>query len=77
MTNKVKLKPCPFCGAKAEYDGGSYYKNISTNMIEDQSIVYCTRCEAHMTICHRDVRELSHEEIRTTLETNWNRRVPE
>lgn len=75
MKNEVTLKPCPLCGAKAEFDGAGYYRNITTSMIENQSSVYCTGCELHLSMCHRDVPDLSHEDIRTTLESNWNRRV--
>jgi hypothetical protein len=68
------LKPCPFCGGKAELDGRQAYRNLSTGAIENQSVVYCTKCTAQISICHPDHRDLSHDDLNYVVIEQWNSR---
>lgn len=67
------LKPCPFCGGKAETDTMRGFRNISTGGIEDQLAIYCLECEADMSICLSDD---PYAEIDQLIE-KWNARAYE
>ena len=53
-----KLKPCPFCGGEAE---------VWVSDVTDRAIVYCTVCDAQISI-----RPTEQEAIEA-----WNKRVPQ
>jgi len=71
----TELKPCPLCGGKAELDGRQAYRNLSTGMIENQSVVYCTKCTVNVSICHPDHRDLSHDDLNYVVIAQWNTRT--
>jgi hypothetical protein len=72
-----ELKPCPFCGGEAEFDGLQGYRNMATGAMETQSVVYCTQCTVTFSQCHCDNRDLPHESINSIVIDGWNRRVAE
>lgn len=73
--NADGLKSCPFCGGKAELDGRQAYRNLSSGQIENQSIVYCLKCTANISICHRDHRDISHDDLNFVVTEQWNTRT--
>ena len=77
MTDKPdagELLLCPFCGGEAEMDTQRAYRNIETSHVEDAVAIYCLSCSADMTMCKRDVRPMSDEDIIEALRDQWNRR---
>lgn len=48
MGNSIELKPCPFCGGKAEIDHLQPYKEISSDKLKHGIAIYCTKCIANM-----------------------------
>ena len=45
-----ELKPCPFCGGKAEHDGQRAYIPFGQprGITMSNAVVYCTQCEAEV-----------------------------
>lgn len=80
MTNKQEiepsqeLKPCPFCGSKAEMDSRQGFINFKRERRLRVS-VYCLQCDAHMTFCHDDYQQYSVVELMEMARKNWNRRA--
>lgn len=72
MSNEIKmsegLKPCPFCGGKAELDWGSTY-NVSEGMRQD-GWVECLSCEATVEIASIEDSHSSDDLIK-----KWNNRT--
>ena len=80
IENKLRIKPCPFCGGEA--------KTAPTHRPIGGYCVYCTKCDA-TSGAHMQDEERSHKEIwineqkyertRKTAEQNailaWNRRI--
>lgn len=69
-----ELKDCPFCGGEAEQDYQQGYSTFPGGRLDHAAAIYCTACNAHMTICRADTPELSDEERMAVLLDNWNRR---
>ena len=70
MNNAVELKPCPFCGGKA--DAHTWEDPIADNG-EVFAGAYCLDCNAHMSSAVE-----GHESSATVLENcilAWNRRT--
>ena len=72
----MELKPCPFCGGKAEIKNGNVYGVDSVQ-------AYCTQCSVHMPrvpINHlfytqgKEVR-LTKEQAMQKTANEWNRRT--
>jgi len=70
---KTNLLPCPFCGEPAECDscrGFIDYKGKPGNAVA----IYCTKCNADMTLCYGDFPGDTPEQLMEILAENWNRR---
>ena len=68
MADEIELKPCPFCGAKAEFLSG-YYNDLMSARVE------CTRCLASTYADSDTYYRKSIEELETMVVENWNRRA--
>lgn len=73
---ETELKPCPFCGGKAEIKRGKIY-------LDDYVQAHCTKCGAsipktlidHLVyICGKHVRFSEEHAIKKTT-NDWNRRA--
>ena len=73
---ETELKPCPFCGGRAEIKRGKIY-------LDDYVQVHCTKCGAsipktlidHLAyICGKYVRFSEENAIKKTT-NDWNRRA--
>lgn len=69
-----KLKPCPFCGAPAEMDTRRAYRDTATGALDTAMAIYCTQCTAEKSMCLKDYRGLTTDEIAADLIIGWNRR---
>lgn len=67
------LKPCPFCGGSADRDYRQLYRKIDDGQLNSQAAIYCTNCDAHMTMCQADTH-LPAEDRMFILEQQWNTR---
>lgn len=63
--------PCPFCGSAAETDSQQGYRALSSGKIGTAVAVYCTACEASMSVCREDVPDIELD----WLVEQWNRRT--
>jgi hypothetical protein len=70
-----KLLPCPFCGAPAEMDTRRAYRDMATGKLDTAMAIYCTQCTAEKSMCLKDFRGLTTDEIAADLITGWNRRA--
>lgn len=61
---KIKLKPCPFCGGKADVD--SYYSN--NGFFDEPTKIYKVFCQD--CLCQTD-----EEYIKDKAIESWNRRT--
>ena len=77
MTNTFygKLLPCPFCGSPAEMDTRRAYRNLATGHLGTAMAIYCTQCDADMTVCLEDHPDFGTDEIAQMLIAQWNKRV--
>lgn len=71
----TELKPCPFCGGTPEQDYQQGYRTLSEGRRDHAAAIYCTTCNATMTICRGDTRDLTDEDRMFILVENWNRRA--
>lgn len=62
MTNEIELKPCPFCGHKADYQLSYHF---------DYGRVYCPNCGISTMDYRADFGEI------TKAAEVWNKRVNE
>ncbi len=69
------LKPCPFCGGRAELDSRRGYRSLTTGNIESAVAIYCLQCSADMSICHRDRPGIDPSELADELREAWNKRA--
>ena len=69
------LKPCPFCGSPAEIDTLRSFRALSSGRVETSCAIYCTACDADMTICYSDVRDMPREDVAGLLFERWNKRA--
>lgn len=69
-----ELKPCPFCGGAAEQDFRQGYLMYSSGQPDHAAAIYCTNCNASMSMCRGDTRELTDEDRMYILVENWNKR---
>lgn len=60
--NEIKLKPCPFCGGKAEFMTNPVYRTIR---------VYCSKCKANTIDFESDVYSCAAENAAEA----WNNRT--
>lgn len=67
----INLKPCPFCGGKAELDSRRFYRNIKTGSLATEMAVYCLSCDADMSVCTTDVPDIQPEQ----MAEKWNTRT--
>ena len=66
MPDEIELKPCPFCGAEAEFTSG-YYNDLMSARVE------CTRCSASTYADSDTYYNRSIEELEKMVVENWNR----
>ena len=66
------LKPCPFCGGKAEFDSICNCGDLRLGGLELGISVYCVECGVEILICCSDVSSIEIEQV----EQMWNRRTP-
>ena len=71
------LKPCPFCGGVAESDSRRAYRALAGGQLGNACAVYCTACEADISVCLEDVPEWSTEEALQYVTERWNTRPRE
>ena len=69
--SEMELKPCPFCGGKAQYiERGNQHVGIS------QTEIKCRRCNTKQT--HKWIRlKYDFDYVRKTTVDGWNRRIGE
>lgn len=74
-----RLKPCPFCGGRAEL-------RVSTILQQRRMYVHCMQCESigrpifegkNGGICGIPARYISREEAITAAADSWNQRTEE
>ena len=70
------LKPCPFCGGEAEMDTRRQYRALTSGRLGNACAVYCTACEADVSVCLEDVPEWTEEALQYVTE-RWNTRPRE
>ena len=59
---EIKLKPCPFCGGKAEFGTNPFYRTIR---------VYCSKCKAASSQSESNVYNCAAEDAANA----WNKRT--
>ena len=64
MSEKVVLKPCPFCGEKDDIDYG-----VTAGTMYGLDYVQCQKCGAQITAAHRS------KNIKIEAIEAWNRRT--
>lgn len=69
MSNKVKLKPCPFCGGKVRL----FHKEHFT-MMKRRFDYNCLRCDAYISLMARS-KYKSAEATEAEAIITWNRRA--
>src|SRR6266446_4459744 len=65
----TELKPCPFCGEKAELDTLQGYRNYATGRMEHAIAIYCSCCTATISVCIPDVPDITWDQVVDM----WNR----
>ncbi|MGV2049053.1 Lar family restriction alleviation protein [Agrobacterium sp. 22-209-1] len=73
-TTKQSLKPCPFCGGAPETDSSQSYRKLTSGNLDHQAAIYCTSCDAVMTMCAADTPQLDDEDRLSYLIDRWNGR---
>ena len=68
MASEIKLKPCPFCGAKAELLSG-YYNALESARVE------CTECNASIYMDSDDYPAMDVDSMEGSVIEQWNRRA--
>ena len=68
---KIKLKPCPFCGAEAELFNGRQFRD---GHAIDYFLVRCTNCKAGTRRTDYDATESIHMDAEEKAARLWNRR---
>lgn len=70
---EIKLKPCPFCGSKAELDDRELYEEVQEKYVE----VFCENpdCVAAIIVCNRTNGPLPYEVMAKKAAEKWNRRA--
>jgi Lar family restriction alleviation protein len=76
MLNPINLEPCPFCGGTPEADYTRAFRQLSGGRLDQAAAIYCTSCDADMSMCRSDFPELTDEERMSLLVEKWNRRAP-
>ncbi len=69
------LKPCPFCGGYPETDFSQSYRKLASGNLDRQAAIYCTSCDACMTMCAADTPHLDDEDRLSYLIDRWNNRA--
>lgn len=67
------LKPCPFCGNKAELDRHRGYFNRK-GQYRDSCAICCTKCSADMLFCYEDDPDMTEDDAEQFLTDQWNKR---
>lgn len=69
---EIKLKPCPFCGSKAELDDRETYEDVQEKFFE----VFCENpdCVAAIIVYNRTNGPLPYEVMAEKAAEKWNRR---
>jgi restriction alleviation protein Lar len=70
---RKSLEPCPFCGEPAELDRSRGFRAMN-GKLGDAVAIYCTACNADMTLCKDDVRPMTDDEMVELLTEQWNKR---
>lgn len=70
-----ELKPCPFCGGTPEQDYMQGYLAFPDGRLDHAAAIYCTSCDATMSMCRGDTREFTDEDRMYILVENWNKRA--
>lgn len=70
---EVNPNPCRFCGHAAEADHRQGYCMYPSGKMDHQAAIYCTSCNATMTLCRADTPEMDDDERMATLLEQWNR----
>ena len=58
-----ELKPCTFCGGEAEIDTKQPFRAFVSGNIEDAVAVYCTNCDAQISVYESDVPDVHPETL--------------
>lgn len=53
----MNLKHCPFCGGTPDLDAFQDYRAVKTGEPGTAVAIYCTVCNAEMTLCREDLPE--------------------
>jgi hypothetical protein len=69
-----EFKPCPFCGAPAEFDLYRAGRALATSNLIKEAVIYCTFCGAEISMHHADHPSLSAHELALALVEKWNTR---
>nr|WP_278377010.1 Lar family restriction alleviation protein [Brucella anthropi] len=69
-----ELKPCAHCKGAAELDYEQPFCAFPSGKLEKQVAIYCTACDAHMSMCYSDFPEYDHDQMAAILTVKWNTR---
>lgn len=57
------LKPCPFCGGEADLDTNQAYRALLSGTVGKAIAAHCTKCDASIQVCFRDVPDITPEAV--------------
>lgn len=72
---EIKLKPCPFCGSKAELDGCAGYEARQAYYGKACLSIECLDCGAQVTAYNHTDGPLPYETMAEAAAEKWNRRA--
>ena len=74
---EIKLKPCPFCGSKAELDDREVYEDVQEKYGKACFEVSCENpdCAAAIIVYNRTNEPLPYEVMAEMAAEKWNRRA--
>jgi hypothetical protein len=73
--NATELKACPFCNGRPAMDSHRAYRALNDGKIGTSVGIYCTGCNADMTLCREDMPECNGDELMEMLAAEWNKRA--
>ena len=74
---EIKLKPCPFCGSKAELNDREVYEAVQEKYGKACFEVFCENpdCAAAIIVYNRTNGPLPYEVMAEKAAEKWNRRA--